>query len=205
MREACTRTGTVLIFDEIVTGFRCAPGGAQESMGVTPDLTTLGKALGGGAHRGARRSPLPDGALDPSRGREARSFHCGTFNGYPRRGGGTRDARPPRRGRRIAELDRLSRRAGDALRRAFADVGVPVVVLDGCGLFQHYFGEGPIRRASDVRATDHDALVRWHHELLALGVYKLEAKGYVSLAHEDRHFEALEEMASEAVRRTRSD
>ena len=199
VREACTRTGTVLIFDEIVTGFRCAPA-EHESMGVTPDLTTLGKALGGGvpiAALAGRRSLMEH--LDPSRGREARSFHCGTFNGYllgVEAAHATLDLLVEGGG--IAELDRLSRRAGDALRRAFADVGVPVVVLDGCGLFQHYFGEGPIRRASDVRATDHDALVRWHHELLALGVYKLEAKGYVSLAHEDRHFEALEEMASEA-------
>ena len=205
VRDACTRTGTVLIFDEIVTGFRCAPGGAQEAMGVTPDLTTLGKALGGGvpiAALAGRRDLMEH--LDPSRDRVARSFHCGTFNGYllgVEAAHATLDLLVDGGG--IAELDRLSRRAGDALRRAFADVGVPVVVLDGCGLFQHYFGEGPIRRASDVRATDHEALVRWHHELLALGVYKLEAKGYVSLAHEDRHFEALEEAASEAVRRTR--
>jgi glutamate-1-semialdehyde 2,1-aminomutase len=142
--------------------------------------------------------------LDPSRGREARSFHCGTFNGYllgVEAAHATLDILVEGGG--IAELDRLSRRAGDALRRAFAGTGVDVVVLDGCGLFQHYFGAGPIRSAADVRATDHETLVLWHHELLALGVYKLEAKGYVSLAHEDRHFGVLEDAAGEAVRRIR--
>ena len=207
VRDACSRTGTVLIFDEIVTGFRCAPGGAQESMGVVPDLTTLGKALGGGVPIAAlvgRRSLMEQ--LDPSLGREARSFHCGTFNGYllgVESAHATLELLVDEGG--IAELDALSRRAGDALRRAFADAGVPAVVLDGCGLFQHYFGEGPIQRASDVRATDHAALVRWHHELLAQGVYKLEAKGYVSLVHEDRHFELLEGAARVAALRSRPD
>jgi glutamate-1-semialdehyde 2,1-aminomutase len=205
VRDACSRTGTVLIFDEIVTGFRCAPGGAQEQSGVVPDLTTLGKALGGGVPIAAlvgRRSLMEH--LDPALGREARSFHCGTFNGYllgVEAAHATLDLLIDGGG--IEELDRLSRRAGDALRRAFADAAVPAVVLDGSGLFQPYIGQGPIRRASDVRATDHEALVRWHHELLALGVYKLEAKGYVSLVHEDRHFEALEVAAREAALRTR--
>jgi glutamate-1-semialdehyde 2,1-aminomutase len=172
-------------------------------MGVTPDLTTLGKALGGGLPIAALagRRPLME-HLDPSRGREARSFHCGTFNGYQvgvEAAHATLDLLVEGGG--IAELDRLSRLAGDALRRAFADIGVPAVVLDGWGLFQHYFGEGPIRQAADVRATDHDALERWHHELMGLGVYKLMAKGYVSLAHEERHFQALEVAAREAGRR----
>ena len=203
VREACTRAGAVLIFDEIVTGFRCAPGGAQELMGVTPDLTTLGKALGGGlpiAALAGRRSLME--RLDPSRGREARSFHCGTFNGYQagvEAAHATLDMLVDEGG--IRRLDELSRRAGDALRRAFAGLGVESVVLDGWGLFQHYFGHGPIERAADVRATDHDALARWHHELLAQGVYKLMAKGYVSLAHEERHFEALEMAAGVAAER----
>jgi glutamate-1-semialdehyde aminotransferase len=101
----------------------------------------------------------------------------------------------------IAELDRLSRDAGDALRRAFAAEAIPVTVLAGHGLFQHYFTAEPVERAADVRATSHEQLVAWHHALLEEGVYKLLAKGYVSLAHEPRHISALEDAAGAAARR----
>jgi glutamate-1-semialdehyde 2,1-aminomutase len=200
-REACDRAGSVLIFDEIVTGFRCAPGGAQALWGVTPDLTALGKALGGGLPIAAlvgRRAVMEH--LDPSSGRDRRAFHCGTFNGYQlgsEAAHATLDILVDEGG--IGQLDRLSRRAGEALRRAFAEEGIAATVLDGWGLFQHYFTDRPVERAEDVRATGHDRLVAWHRELAAEGVYKLPAKGYVSLAHEERHFEALEMAARNAA------
>jgi glutamate-1-semialdehyde 2,1-aminomutase len=205
VRDACDRTGTVLIFDEIVTGFRCAPGGYQELIGVTPDLTALGKALGGGIPISAlvgRRHVMEH--LDPHSAQSSRSFHCGTFNGYQLGSEAahvTLDFLVNEGG--ITELDRISRQAGDVLRRTFAAEGVPVTVLDGMGLFQHYFTDRAIARASDVRASDHDRLVTWHHELLRAGVWKLLAKGYVSLAHEPRHLRALEEAAGIAARRMR--
>lgn len=202
VRAACDRSGTVLVYDEIVTGFRCAPGGYQELIGVTPDLTALGKALGGGLPIAAlvgRRGLMEH--LDPHLGRTERSFHCGTFNGYQvgsEAAHATLDVLVGEGG--IGELDRRSRQAGAALRRAFASAGVPVTVLDGHGLFQPYLGERTIERASDVRATDREGLVRWHDELLRLGVYKLLAKGYVSIVTEDRHIDALEEAAGLAAR-----
>lgn len=139
--------------------------------------------------------------LDPHLGRTERSFHCGTFNGYQvgsEAAHATLDVLVGEGG--IGELDRRSRQAGAALHRAFASAGVPVTVLDGHGLFQPYLGERTIERASDVRATDREGLVRWHDELLRLGVYKLLAKGYVSIVTEDRHIDALEEAAGLAAR-----
>ena len=173
-------------------------------MGVTPDLTTLGKALGGGvpiAALAGRRSLMEH--LDPSRG--GAGFHCGTFNGYllgVEAAHATLDLLVEGGG--IAELDRLSRRAGDAL-----DGPSPTSVCQSWSSMAVACSSTTSARArSDARPTSVPPTTMRSSDgirLLALGVYKLEAKGYVSLAHEDRHFEALEEMASEAVRRTRSD
>lgn len=201
-RVACDRAGTALVFDEIVTGFRCAPGGYQELIGVTPDLTALGKALGGGVPIAAlvgRRALMEH--LDPHAPRTERSFHCGTFNGYQigsEAAHTTLDVLVDERG--IEELDRRSRQAGDALRRAFAAEDVAVTVLDGHGLFQPYLTTRAVASAADVRASDHAGLVRWHEDLLRAGVWKLLAKGYVSIVTHDRHIALLEEAAGAAAR-----
>jgi glutamate-1-semialdehyde 2,1-aminomutase len=187
LREACDRTGTVLVFDEIVTGFRFAPGGAQERYGVTPDLTTLGKALAGGVPLSAlvgRRALME--LLDPALPREDRSFQCGTFNGYLL---GVECAHTTldvliERGA-LARLHELSELAADALRKAFADAGVPVFVTAEGGIFQPYFTDRPVVRASDVRAADGVAAEAFHRRLLEAGIYKLPAKGCVSIAHDE--------------------
>lgn len=203
-RAACDRTGTVLVFDEIVTGFRCAPGGYQELIGVTPDLTALGKALGGGLPIAAlvgRRSLMEH--LDPHAPAASRSFHCGTFNGYELGSAAahaTLDVLLEEDG--FHRLDERARQAGEAIRSAYADAGVPAVVLAGHGLFQHYVGSGPVTDAADVRATDRAALIRWHEEMLRLGVWKLLAKGYVSLVHDESHIRRLEETARLAITRS---
>jgi glutamate-1-semialdehyde 2,1-aminomutase len=185
VREACDATDTVLVFDEIVTGFRLAPGGAQERFGVLPDLTTLGKALAGGlplAALAGRRSVMQH--LGPSVPADERSFHCGTFNGYllgVECSHTTLDVMIEQDATR--RLDELGQEAVDSVARVFADAGVPATTVSIGGLFQTYFGAGPIRDADTIRATDTRALVEYHRLLLRAGVYKLAPKGYVSLAH----------------------
>jgi glutamate-1-semialdehyde 2,1-aminomutase len=202
-RDACDKAGVVLIYDEIVTGFRAAPGGYQEVAGVLPDLTTLGKALGGGvpiAALAGRRALM--GHLSPDTPDDQRSFHCGTFNGYQlgaHAAQATLDILVDGGG--IGTLDLLSRQAGEALRRAFRDAGEPAQVLDGYGLFQAYFTDRPVTNAADVRASDRGRLVRFHNLLLEAGVFKLLAKGYVSVAHDANDVDRIAEAARWALAR----
>jgi glutamate-1-semialdehyde 2,1-aminomutase len=203
VRAACDRTGTVLIFDEVVTGFRLAPGGAQERYGVIPDLTTLGKALAGGVPLAAlagRRNLMEH--LDPASPSDRRSYQCGTFNGYPlgvECAHATIDVLVDEGG--IARLEAIGEAMGEALRGVFADAGVDASVVAVGGIFQSYFTVGPIRSAADVRASDLAALRAFHRGLLEAGVYKLAAKGYVSLAHGDDQVDELRAAARWALGR----
>ena len=187
VRVACDRTGTVLIFDEVVTGFRLAPGGAQERYGVSADLTTLGKALAGGmplAALAGRRDLMEHLATQSDAA--TRSYHCGTFNGYL---AGVECAHATLdlliEGGGIAELERITQATVEVLRPCFADAGEPVWFASAAGLFQPYFTDRPVRNAADVRASDLARLKRYTELLLQAEVYKLPNKGYVGLAHGD--------------------
>lgn len=203
VREACDRTGTVLIFDEVVTGFRLAPGGAQQRYGVIPDLTALGKALAGGVPLAAlagTRDLMEH--LDPGSPPERRSYQCGTFNGYPlgvECAHTTIDILVDEGG--IDRLEALGQAMGEVLRGAFADARIDATVVAVGGVFQPYFTKGPIRDAADVRASDLAASRAFHERLLEAGVYKIAAKGYVSLAHGDDQVEELRTATRWALRR----
>jgi glutamate-1-semialdehyde 2,1-aminomutase len=201
LRAACDRTGTVLVFDEIVTGFRFGPGGAQERYGVTPDLATLGKALAGGVPLSAlvgRRSLMRH--LDPASPDLDRSFHCGTFNGNllgVECAHTTLDVLVDEGG--IGRLRELGSLAGEALGRAFHDAGVPVHVVAEGGVFQPYFTDRDVVTAADVRACDRERADAFHRLLLQAGIYKLPSKGYVSLAHDEGSIDELETAARWAL------
>ncbi|HTF59170.1 MAG TPA: aminotransferase class III-fold pyridoxal phosphate-dependent enzyme [Actinomycetes bacterium] len=203
VRRACDRSGTVLIFDEVVTGFRFAPGGAQERYGVLPDLTTLGKALAGGLPLAAltgRRRLMEH--LGPGGGRTPSSFHCGTFNGWllgVESAHATLDILVEQGG--LARLEELGGLAADALRRVCADRGVPVQVSAAGGVFQPWFGDRPVTSAAGIRATDLAMSAAWHRLLLQAGVYKLAPKGYVGLAHDQGHVQELAAAAGWALGR----
>jgi glutamate-1-semialdehyde 2,1-aminomutase len=201
VRAACDRSGAVLIFDEVVTGFRLAPGGAQERYGVPADLTTLGKALAGGmplAALAGRRDLMAH--LAPQSDAATRSFHCGTFNGYlagVECAHATLDVLLDQGG--IARLEEITQETAEALRRSFRDAGCSVHVTAAGGLFQPYFSERPVRNAADVRASDLARLQRFHELLLDAGVYKLPNKGYVGLAHGQEELVQLTEATAWAL------
>jgi glutamate-1-semialdehyde 2,1-aminomutase len=185
VRAACDRSGAILIFDEVVTGFRLAPGGAQERYGVHADLTTLGKALAGGmplAALAGRRALMEH--LAPQSDPETRSYHCGTFNGYL---AGVECAHATLdeliEGGGLQALEAITQTTVQALHACFADAGEPVWIAAAPGLFQPYFTDGPVRDAAAVRASDLRRLERYTELLLEAGVYKLPNKGYLSLAH----------------------
>lgn len=206
LRDECDRTGTVLIFDEVVTGFRFVPGSAQERYGVRPDLTTLGKALAGGlpfAVLGGRRRFMEH--LERGSDEDSYSFHCGTLNGYllgvecahtaldilMEEGG-------------LQQLEELGATARDKVARALRDTGTTFYMGGDGAIFQPYFIDRPVESNADVRAADwalNDAI---HLRLLDAGIYKAFHRGYVSLAHDSAHLEELAKATKWAIEQVRS-
>jgi len=201
MRELTHDCGALLILDEVVTGFRYAPGGCQEYYGVEPDLSTFGKALGAGFPVGAVTGPRS--ILDRMGWGEHMVLHYGTFNGH-------------RLTMKViaANLDMLSadntyrqlHRVGDAaiagLREVFRRRGVNAVVQGFGPMFQIYFTERDgIRDYRDYcRYADHMLYSRFVHLLLERGVYMTPSNGLhwiISTAHTEADIETLLEAADQ--------
>jgi len=185
LREECTRTGALLIFDEVMTGFRVAKGGAQSVFGIEPDLTTLGKVIGGGMPAAAyagradvMASVAPDGPV----------YQAGTLSGNPV---------AMAAGLKTLELidddtfwDKLSattQRLVDGLATAAADADIPVAVENEGGMFGMVFtDDGPVRSYAQVAAADIDRFKQFFHGMLDHGIYLAPSAfeaGFVSIAH----------------------
>jgi glutamate-1-semialdehyde 2,1-aminomutase len=191
LRELCTRSGALLIFDEVMTGFRVARGGAQEYFGVTPDLTCLGKVMGGGLPAAAYGGPAelldrmaPDGPV----------YQAGTLSGNPlamAAGCAALDrlAKP----RVYAQLEQTSRALADGLAAAAAGAGVPFTASAIGGMFGFFFHPGPVRNFADAKKADAAAFRRFFASMLDAGVYLAPSAfeaGFVSLAHRPRDIAA---------------
>ncbi|MFD4658661.1 aspartate aminotransferase family protein [Kitasatospora sp. NPDC058444] len=170
LREECTRRGIVLIFDEVCTGFRTAPGGAQALFGVVPDLATYAKALGGGlpiaAFAGRREvmEPLATGHVK----------HGGTYNASPLCAtAALATLRELRRPEVSAHIDATGRRIAETIRRAARDHGVPCAVQGVGAMFQVVFtpGGAPTTRYRDLLDADTARYAAFRHELLKRGVH----------------------------------
>ena len=192
LREECTRHGAVLIFDEVMTGFRVARGGAQELYGVKPDLTTLGKIVGGGMPVGAfggRREIMEYIApLGPV-------YQAGTLSGNPvamAAGLATLEGIgvPGFHARLAATTDRLVAGLRDAAQRS----GVPVSTNHVCGMFGLFFtGAAQVRTYAEATTCDVERFKRFFHGMLDEGVYLAPSAfeaGFVSSAHTDREIDA---------------
>jgi glutamate-1-semialdehyde 2,1-aminomutase len=184
VQDLCRRAGALLIFDEIITGFRMAPGGAQEYLGITPDLSTFGKAMAGGMQLSALvgRADVMD---DIASGRVA---HAGTFNSHPvaiAAAQATVTVLDEQRDTVYPTLFSLGLRLADGLRTAAAAAGVPLLV-DGPGpLIQTYVTEAKqVRNYRDFAATDRAAMTRLHGLLMDRGV-NIVPRGlwFLSTAH----------------------
>jgi glutamate-1-semialdehyde 2,1-aminomutase len=183
VREACTRTGTVLIFDEVITGFRVAPGGAQEAFGVLPDLTTLGKALANG---------FPVAALAGSRDLMSlftnRSVvHGGTYNAQgPGMAATAAALEAIRRGDAVARVQRAGERLREGLTRVLHDAGVPARSAGFPGAFNVAFDDGDPWDFRSALRTDRARYVAMTTALLEHGVRALpRGTWFVSSAHDD--------------------
>ncbi len=185
LREECTAHGAVLIFDEVMTGFRVAKGCAQELYGVTPDLTTLGKIVGGGMPVGAfggRREIMEHIApLGPV-------YQAGTLSGNPvamAAGLATLEGLdvPGFHARLAAATDRLVH----GIKTAADKAGVPLATNHVCGMFGLFFTSAPrVNSFSEATACDVERFKRFFHGMLDEGVYLAPSAfeaGFVSAAH----------------------
>ncbi|MFO1394406.1 MAG: glutamate-1-semialdehyde 2,1-aminomutase [Steroidobacteraceae bacterium] len=192
LRELCTKHGAVLIFDEVMTGFRVSRGGAQELYGIRPDLTTLGKIVGGGMPVGAfggRREIMEHIApLGPV-------YQAGTLSGNPvamAAGLATLEgvSAPGFHARLAAKTDRLVHGLRDAARAA----GVPLATNHVCGMFGLFFTDAPhVNSYAEATGCDVERFKRFFHGMLDEGVYLAPSAfeaGFVSAAHGDAEIDA---------------
>lgn len=203
LREVTTASGSVLIFDEVVTGFRLATGGAQERYGVVPDLAVMGKAISGGIPMAAimgTRELMSH--FEPGQSLENYSFHCGTFSGYhlgAECAHEVLDVLIEEGG--IARLNDLGEFARITLRRTFRDLGIKAQVIGDGSIFETFFTADPIQNQADVRNSDQKFAAAYHRCLYEAGIYKTAVKTYLSTAHGENEIRELASAAEWAVRK----
>jgi glutamate-1-semialdehyde 2,1-aminomutase len=203
LRERANASGALLVFDEVITGFRVARGGAQEREGVTPDLTILGKVIGGGLPAAAYAGPrelmervAPAGDV----------YQAGTLSGNPlATAAGLATLRlldPPA----YERLEAVARMLARGLGEAAADAGIPARAEWAPGLVTLFFTAEAVTDYAGARACDLDAHAAFCREMLDRGVYlppsQFEA-WFPSLAHTEAHVERTVEAARESLRAIR--
>jgi len=174
LRAAADRCGALLVFDEVITGFRLARGGAQELHGVRPDLTILGKVVGGGFPLAAFGG---DAAVMDQLAPGGPVYQAGTLSGNPVAAAAGLAQLQLLDAGAYRELERITVALGDGLAAAFAAAGGAARVIRHGSLLGIVFSAAEPVRYEDVAAADHAAYGRFFHEMLARGVY-LAPSGY---------------------------
>jgi glutamate-1-semialdehyde 2,1-aminomutase len=186
LRAMCDRHGAILIFDEVMTGFRVAAGGAQERLGVRPDLTTLGKIVGGGFPVGAyggradlMRRIAPEGPV----------YQAGTLSGNPvAMAAGLATLRATAAPGFYETLEGRTARLLAGLEAAARRRSIPVTLGHAGSMWGIYFAPGPVRNYADAKGADTALFARWHRAALARGVFLAPSAfeaAFVSSAHTD--------------------
>jgi glutamate-1-semialdehyde 2,1-aminomutase len=196
LRELATETGALLIFDEVITGFRVAPGGVQELCDVLPDLTVMGKVIGGGLPAAAYGGPVELMELIAPAGNV---YQAGTLSGNPLAVAAGRATLELLDEEAYLALQATTRALAEGLREAAGKR--PVQVSDTTGLLTVFFSEAPVHDYAGAAACDTDAYGAWCRALLARGVYpppsQFEA-WFPSLAHTPEHVTRTVEAAAAA-------
>ena len=218
LRQITAEHGTVLIFDEVMTGFRLAPGGAQERFGIKPDLSCFGKIIGGGLPVGAfgGRADIMDclAPLGPV-------YQAGTLSGNPlamaagiaaleelgghvRENVGEHQPRSHERGHgAYARLEALGAQLETGMKEAALSAGVPVT-FNRCGsMFCGYFTSGPVWNLADAMRSDRERFKKFFHGMLAEGVYLAPSQfeaGFLSTAHTEADIDATVQAAAKVMK-----
>jgi glutamate-1-semialdehyde 2,1-aminomutase len=200
LRRRCDRVGALLVFDEVITGFRLGPAGAQGVYGVTPDLSLFGKVIGGGLPLAAvagRRDVMDELApLGPV-------YQAGTLSGNPLATAAGLAVLSELDDEAYAALTRQATRFADGLRAALRDSPLKAQVTQAGTLTGLFFADTPVTRFDEAQAADHACYGRFFHALLDGGVF-LPPSGYetmfVSLAHGDADIDHTLATAERAAR-----
>ncbi|WP_437224400.1 glutamate-1-semialdehyde 2,1-aminomutase [Planctomicrobium sp. SH661] len=186
-RDLCTRFGTVLIFDEVMTGFRLAYGGAQERFGITPDLTTLGKIVGGGLPVGAYggRAEIMD-KISPV----GPVYQAGTLSGNPlAMASGIATLKTLKEVNPYARLESYTQRLCDGLSRLATAAGLPHTIGRVGSMFTLFFNPEPVTSYAVSAKNDTARFSKYFHGMLERGIYlpcsQFEAN-FVSVEHTDQ-------------------
>jgi glutamate-1-semialdehyde 2,1-aminomutase len=201
LRDECTKHGALLIFDEVMTGFRIARGGAQEVFGIKPDLTALGKVIGGGLPVGAfgGRAEIMD-RLSPS----GPVYQAGTLSGNPlAMTAGIAQLRELERIDGWKLLEKLGVQFERLIREAIPAAKVDVTFHRIGSMFCLFFANGPIVDLASAKRSDLKMFANFFHSCLARGVYfapsQFEA-GFISTAHTAEDIARTAEIAGQALR-----
>jgi glutamate-1-semialdehyde 2,1-aminomutase len=190
LRELTTKYGALLVFDEVMTGFRISYGGAQEHFGVTPDVTNMGKVIGGGLPVGAyggRKDIMelvaPAGPM----------YQAGTLSGNPlAMTAGIETMKILKEPGSYEHLDRITGKLITGILDAAKEAGHAVCGGHISGMFGFFFCEGPVNSFADATKSDTAKFAKWHRMMLERGVYLAPSQyeaGFTSLAHTDEDVE----------------
>jgi glutamate-1-semialdehyde 2,1-aminomutase len=201
LRDICTKHEALLIFDEVMTGFRLALGGAQEIYSVTPDLTCFGKIIGGGLPVGAfgGRADIMDllAPLGPV-------YQAGTLSGNPLAMAAGIAALKALGDRSVYErLEKLGQQLERGLKSAAEEAGVPVEFQRIGSMFCGYFTNAPVHNVADAMKSDRERFGRYFRGMLEEGVYLAPSQfeaGFISAAHSDQEIEQTVSAASKVLK-----
>jgi glutamate-1-semialdehyde 2,1-aminomutase len=200
LREITKENGALLIFDEVMTGFRIAYGGAQEKFGVTPDLTTLGKVIGGGLPVGAyggRKDIMsmvaPAGSM----------YQAGTLSGNPlAMTAGIKTLELLQKPGTYEQLDRITKKLADGLLNIAKETGHEVFGGQISAMFGMFFTGDPVHNYDDAKKSDLKKFARFHRGMLEKGIYLAPSQfeaGFTSLAHTNEDIEKTLAAAKEVL------
>jgi glutamate-1-semialdehyde 2,1-aminomutase len=200
LQELTRDNGALLVFDEVMTGFRIAYGGAQAKFGITPDLTTMGKVIGGGLPVGAyggRREIMelvaPAGPM----------YQAGTLSGNPiAMTAGIKTLELLRQPGTYEYLEKITRRLADGMVQVAKDTGHAACGGAISAMFGFFFTDGPVHNYEDAKTSDLAKFSRFHRGMLERGVYLAPSQfeaGFTSLAHTDADIDQTLAIAREVM------
>jgi len=200
LREITTEDGSLLVFDEVMTGFRVSYGGAQEYFGVTPDVTTMGKVIGGGLPVGAYggRKDIME-MVAPA----GNMYQAGTLSGNPlAMTAGIKTMERLSAPGVHEELERMSKMLVDGIVELGTKHGHAISGDQAGGMFGWYFTEGPVKNFQQATKADPEKFGKWHRMMLERGVYlapSMYEAGFMSLVHTEDDIKRTLEIADEVM------